>query len=48
MADPTEPAPKLNATEARGGSPTKANRNILVISVGLVLIAFIVIYMMFG
>lgn len=41
--DGPDGAPHLSKTEARGGTRNKANRNVLVISLVLVIIAFIAV-----
>ncbi len=44
----TERPEKLTETEAKGGSKTLANRNVLIISVVIVVIIFVGIYAYFA
>lgn len=47
MTDPTEPI-KLTETEAKGGSKTRVNRTVLFISLAIVILAFVIIFIIYG
>ena len=44
MSDQPE---ELSKTEARAGSRTKANRNVMIISLVIVVIAFVAVFLMY-